>query len=131
MKAELDALKKRMAEADHKEMLSIAKKYQVLGKDPEALAKTLEGLKAADSAAYDEMIATMDAAVEMVNTSGVFGEIGKRGASTTNGADAATKISKHAEELRKGDPNMSVAESLDKAWSMHPELVEEYENGRK
>ena len=130
VKAEIEALKKRAAEADHREMVAVAKNYEILGKDPEELAKTLEGLKAAGGTAYNDMISTLDAAVSMINNSGVFGEIGKRGVAGTNGADAVTKIKKIAEDIQKADPSMSYAVAMDTAWAQHPELVDEYENGR-
>ena len=131
VKAELEALKKRLADADHKEMLSVAKKYEIIGKKPEELAKTLEGLKAAGGTAYDDMISTLDAAVDMVNNSGVFGEIGKRGVNPVSGADTIAKVNTFAKELMKAEPELSHAEAVDKAWALHPELVDEYENSRR
>ena len=130
VKAEIEALKKRAAEADHREMVAVAKNYEILGKDPEELAKTLEGLKAAGGTAYSDMISTLDAAVDVINNSGVFSEIGKKGVAGSNGAEAVTKIETIAKKLQEADPTMSYAVAMDTAWAQHPELVEEYEASR-
>ena len=131
VREEIESLKKRLADADHKEMLSVAKKYEIIGKKPEELAKTLEGLKAVGGTAYDDMISTLDAAVDMVSNSGVFGEIGKRGVNPVSGADTIAKVNTFAKELMKAEPELSHAEAVDKAWALHPELVDEYENSRR
>ncbi len=131
IKAELDALKKRANEAEEREMMSVAKKYEILGKKPEELAVTLKSLKDAGGNLYDDMIAMLDASKAAVEKAGTFGELGKSGGTGTSGADAAwAKIEKHAEELKKASPNLTKAEAIDKAAAEHPELVAEYEQAR-
>lgn len=130
VKAELDAMKKRIAEADHEKMVGVAKKYQLLGKDPEELAKTLETLKAAGGTVYDEMISTLDASLAMVESSGMFGEVGKAGRGGTNGVEAVTKAETIAKKFMEADPTMNYAVALDMAFAQHPELVAEYEATR-
>ena len=109
----------------------MAKKYEILGKKPEELVQTFKSLEAAGGTAYADMLGPLDAAVAMVENSGTFAEIGKRGnGSGNNSADAWSKIEKHAEEIRKASPELNYAESIDRACVQHPELVAEYENNR-
>lgn len=129
--AELKSLRKRADEAHEKELMDVAKKYEILGKKPEELVQTFKSLEAAGGTAYADMLGTLDAAVAMVENSGTFAEIGKRGnGSGNNSADAWSKIEKHAEEIRKASPELNYAESIDRACVQHPELVAEYENNR-
>lgn len=127
--AELKELRKRADEADERELLAVAKRYEIIGKKPEELVPTLKALKAAGGTAYADMIGVLDGAVATVEKSGVFGEIGKRG-NGTGSADAWSRIEKHAEDIRKAAPDLSYAESIDRACIQHPELVAEYESNR-
>lgn len=127
--AELKALRKRADEAEEKELMDVAKRYEIIGKKPEELVPTLKALKAAGGTAYADMISVLDGAVTTVEKSGVFGEIGKRG-NGTGGGDAWSRIEKHAEEIRKAVPELSYVESIDRACIQHPELVAEYESNR-
>lgn len=135
VKAELEHLRKAADAAEEKELLAVAKKYELLGKKPEELATVLKGLKAAGGTAYDDMIGVLDANLAIMEASPMFAEIGKRGngnGSPTGGdADAAwAAIEKKAEEIRKSAPGMTVAESIDKACMENPTLVHEYEANR-
>ena len=129
--AELRDLRKRADEAENRELLGVAKKYEIIGKKPEELAPILKNLKAAGGNAYEEMIAILDASVQAVEKAGVFNEIGKSGRSATSGADDAwAQIEKHAEAIQKAAPNMPWYEAVDKACEQHPDLVHEYERSR-
>lgn len=129
VKAELEELRKLRSEIEDKELLNVAKRYEIIGRKPEELVKTFKSLKAAGGEAYEEMIAVLDSAVETVNGAGVFGEIGKRGG--TDIADDAekawAKIEKFGEEIRKLKPELTPAQAMDEAARQHPELVHEYE----
>lgn len=127
--AELKELRKRADEADERELMAVAKRYEIIGKKPEELVPTLKALKAAGGTAYADMIGVLDGAVATVEKSGVFGEIGKRG-NGSGSADAWSRIEKHAEDIRKAAPDLSYAESIDRACIQHPELVAEYESNR-
>ena len=129
--AELQGLRKWKDEAENRELLEVAKKYEIIGKKPEELAATLKSLKAAGGGAYDQMIAVLDASVQAVEQAGVFSEIGKSGqnsAATDGGAWA--QIEKHAEAIQKAAPNLSWHQAVDKACEQHPDLVHEYEANR-
>jgi hypothetical protein len=129
--AELKELRKRADAAEERELLEVAKRYEIIGKKPEELVQTFKSLKAAGGTAYNDMISVLDSAVAMTEQSGVFGEIGKRGNGTgNNGTDAWSKIEKHAADIRKADPALGYAEAIDKACIQHPELVSEYEANR-
>lgn len=129
--AELQMLRKRADAAEERELLEVAKKYEIIGKKPEELVQTFKSLKAAGGTAYDDMIGVLDSAVAMTEKSGVFSEIGKRGNGTgNNGADAWAKIEKCAADIRKTAPELSQAEAIDRACMQRPELVSEYEANR-
>ncbi len=126
--AELKELKKRAEVAEEKELLEVAKKYEIIGKKAEELAPVLKSLKAAGGSAYDDMIGVLDASVEAVNKSGMFDEIGKSG-SFGAADDAWQKIEKKAEEIMEKDASLTHAQAVDKACQMNPTLVHEYERG--
>lgn len=125
--AELKELRKRADAAEERELEAVAKKYEILGKKPEDLTKTLKSLKAAGGSAYDDMIGVLDASLAAVEKSGAFREVGKSGSGTP---DAWAQIEKHADEILKAAPTMTRAEAIDKACDQHPELVAEYEQNR-
>ena len=128
--AELADLRKRADAAEMREMTEIAKKYEILGKEPAELAATLKALKDAGGSAYEDMIAVLDSSLAAVEKSGAFSEVGKSG----RGGDAATnawsQIEKHASDIQKASPTMTYAQAIEKACEQHPDLVAEYEKNR-
>lgn len=128
VKAEMERLKKRADEAEQRELLDVAKSYEIIGKKPDELAETLKVLKAAGGSAYNDMIATMDAAVEAVEKAGVFSEIGKNGDGANASDKAWAQIEKHAKDIQKSKPELSWEQAVDTAAQQHPELVQEYED---
>jgi len=125
--AELKELRKRADAAEERELTEVAKKYEILGKKPEELAKTLKTLKAAGGTAYDDMIGVLDASLASVEKSGAFNEIGS---SRSGQPDAWNQIEKHADEIMKAAPTMTRAQAIEKACEQHPDLVAEYEQNR-
>lgn len=130
MRTELEELRKFKEAAEDAQLLEVAKKYTLLGKKPEELAKSLKAMKAAGGTAYDDMIAVLDSSLKAVEESGTFSEIGKRGGSADNSGDAWAKIETAASEIRKAKPDMTWADAIDQACIQHPELVEQYEKSR-
>ena len=129
MQAELAELRKFKAEAEDRELQAIAKKYELLGQKPEALVPVLKNMKTLGQEQYDAYIATLDASLEAVEKSSVFGEIGKRGAndSTTN---AWGKIEAAATEIMKSKPETTWTQAIDIACTTNPELLKSYEDSR-
>ena len=131
---EIAELRKFRQDAENRELLTVAKKYELLGKKPEELVPVLKSLKAAGGTAYNDMIGVLDANLEAVQKSGAFSELGKRGGThgeVMGGAgDAWSQIEKKAEEIRKSAPAMSYYEAIDTACQQNPDLVHDYENGR-
>lgn len=130
---ELRNLRKFREETEDREILAVAKKYELLGKKPEELAPVLKSLKAAGGTAYTDMIGILDANLATIQASPAFNEIGKRGGNgaPVNDADAAwAQIEKKAEEIRKAAPAMTYAEAIDKACIDNPDLVHQYEANR-
>ena len=126
--AELKSLRKARDESEERELTAIAKKYEVIGKKSEELVPTLKSLKAAGGTAYQDMIGVLDMAVEAVEKSGAFTEIGKSGHSDVSGSTAIAKARAIADEIKKSNPTMSDTEAMAKTWETHPELMEDYDN---
>ena len=132
VKAEIETLRKFREDAENREMMEVAKRYTIIGKKPEELAPVLKSLKAAGGTAYADMIAVLDSAVQTVEKSGVFGEIGKRGTGdVTDADDAWAKIEVAAQEIAKSNSGITFAQAIDKACVDHPDLLEAYEKSRK
>ena len=131
---EIAELRKFRQDAENRELLAVAKKYELLGKKPEELVPVLKSLKAAGGTAYNDMIGVLDANLEAVQKSGAFSELGKRGGThgeaMGSAGDAWSQIEKKAEEIRKSAPAMSYYEAIDTACQQNPDLVHDYENGR-
>jgi hypothetical protein len=126
--AELKSLRKARDESEERELTAIAKKYEVIGKKSEELIPTLKSLKAAGGTAYQDMIGVLDTAVEAVEKSGAFIEIGKSGHSDVAGSTTIAKARTIADEIKKSNPTMSDTEAMAKTWETHPELMEDYDN---
>lgn len=127
VKTELEELKKFRENAEERELAEIAKKYAVIGKKEEELVPMLKGLKAAGGSAYQDMIAVLDQAVDTVEKSGVFSEIGKAGGRGAAGSSAEVKISEIAKGYMEKEPALSYNQAVAKAWENHPDILEEYE----
>ena len=130
---ELRNLRKFREEAEDREIMAVAKKYELLGKKPEELAPVLKSLKAAGGTAYTDMISVLDANLAVVQAAPAFTEIGKRGGYGTPATDADAawaKIEKKAEEIMKSAPTLTRAQAIDKACEQNPDLVHEYEGTR-
>ena len=129
LSAQEERLKKQADAFEERELQEVAKRYALIGKTPEELVPLFKGLKAAGGDAYSQMIAVLDASVQAVEKSGLYSELGRSGAAG-GGADAWSRIEKHADDIQKNAPNLTRAEAIDKACQQHPELVHEYEAGR-
>ena len=127
----LEALEKRAAEAEERELLDVAKKYEIVGEKPEELVKTLKSLKDAGGTAYNDMISVLDRSVAMVEQSGVFSEIGKsfsgNPVASIKKSAAESKIDTIAKGYMEKDSALTYNAALAKAWEDHPELLDEYE----
>lgn len=131
VRARLEALEKRAAEAEERELLDVAKKYEIVGEKPEELVKTLKSLKDAGGTAYNDMISVLDRSVAMVEQSGVFSEIGKsfsgNPVASIKKSAAESKIDTIAKGYMEKDSALTYNAALAKAWEDHPELLDEYE----
>lgn len=131
VRARLEALEKRAAEVEERELLDVAKKYEIVGEKPEELVKTLKSLKDAGGTAYNDMISVLDRSVAMVEKSGVFSEIGKsfsgNPVASIKKSAAESKIDTIAKGYMEKDSTLTYNAALAKAWEDHPELLDEYE----
>ena len=126
VKAELEALKKFREDAETEKLMSVAKKYEIIGKRPEELVPTLKALKEAGGTAYNDMIGVLDSMVDAMENSGVFGEIGKsrEGSLDTTREEAVAKARAKAAEIRKSRPELTEAQAMDVAFLEDPGLLE-------
>lgn len=124
--AELKELRKRADEAEERELRDIAKKYAIIGKQEDELVPVLKSLKAAGGTAYDDMISVLDQAVNTVEKSGAFSEIGKSGYGSNDGSAWAEAEAK-AVELMKSKTGLSKSQALDEVLQANPELAERCE----
>lgn len=125
--AELEELKKFKQAAEDRELSDIAKKYAIIGKKEEELVPLFKSLKAAGGTAYKDMIAVLDQAVETVEKSGAFSEIGKSGHNSDFGSEAWAEAEAKAVELRKSKTGLSMAQALDEVFINNPELAKRCE----
>lgn len=124
--AELESLKKFKQEAEDRELSQVAKKYAIIGKKEEELVPMFKSLKAAGGTAYNDMIAVLNQAVDTVEKSGAFSEIGKSGHGGSGNA-AEAKISGIAKSYMEKDPALSYHAAVAKAWEDNPDILGEYE----
>ena len=130
VKAELEELKKFRAEMELQQLIAVAKKYEVIGKKPEELAKSLKVMKDAGGTAYADMIATLDEMVAMQDASGIMSEIGKSGHGNTGKAgesEAVAKATSIAKSYMEKDPSLNFPAAIAKAWEDNPDLMDAYE----
>lgn len=124
--AEMEELKKFKQAAEERELTEIAKRYAIIGKKEEELVPLFKSLKAAGGTAYNDMIAVLDQAVDTVEKSGAFTEIGKSGNGSTDGSAWAEADAK-AVEVMKSKAGLSKAQALDEVFMANPELAERCE----
>ncbi|MCI8692623.1 MAG: hypothetical protein HFH91_07770 [Lachnospiraceae bacterium] len=123
VKAELEGLKKFREEAEDRELAAIAKKYAIIGKTEAELVPLFKSLRAAGGTAYNDMIAVLDQAVDTVEKSGAFSEIGKSGHGGTADGGAWAEAEVKAVELMKSKTGLSKAQALDEVLAADPELA--------
>ena len=119
-------LQSKVEKAEDKEFEDIAKKYEILGYKAEELAKELKKGKSESPALYDTVIKALDSAVDAVEKSDVFNEIGKCGSGFVGNAEA--QIESLAAEIRKSNPAISYHKAKDMVFQTHPELISAFDN---
>lgn len=113
-----------------KEYEAVAKKYEILGKQPEEVAKTLYAMHEQGEEIYKAYVGALDDSLALVEKSGVFAEIGKSTRGAYRGNNVVNEVEKAATEIMKADPNLSREEAIVKAWDNNPELLTQYEQER-
>lgn len=127
VKAELEALRKFRSDAEDNAIREVAKRYAVIGKTEDELFPVLKSMKEAGGTAYADTIAMLDKAVDTIEKSAAFTEIGKSGShgATTEGA-AWAKAETQAAEIMKSK-NVTKAQALDEVFQNDPALAAECE----
>lgn len=111
--AEVAELKKQL---EMKDLVQVAKKYEILGKKPEELAEKLYELKKAGDNIYNEYTSILDEALNVTETSDLFKELG------TSRSGGGAGLNEIVKELRKADPALTHEKAVAKAFEQHPEL---------
>lgn len=127
VQAELEALKKFKEAAEDRELNQIAEKYAIIGKKKEELVPMFKSLRAAGGTAFDDMIAVLDNAVDVVEKSGAFTEVGKSGHGSASAGQTEEKIETIAKGYMEKDASLDYTSAIAKAWENNPELMAEYE----
>ena len=120
---------KFIEEQQKKEQVELAKKYDVLGQNPEDLGAQLYELKKSNEDMYKTCISMLDSQVALIEKSPLFAEIGKSGnaGGSYNGLSGAeAKAEAKAQEIMKADPNMGYTAAIAKAWE-DPAIAAEYD----
>lgn len=120
---------KFIEEQQKKEQVELAKKYDVLGQNPEDLGAQLYELKKSNEDMYNTCISMLDSQVALIEKSPLFAEIGKSGnaGGSYNGLSGAeAKADAKAKEIMKADPNMDYTTAIAKAWE-DPAIAAEYD----
>lgn len=122
-KTELEELKKSL---ELKELETVAKEYEIIGKNPKELAAKLYTLKKLGESGYQEYLSILDESKEMQEQTGLFKEIG----SNRNGGakNVVKQLQEKAEAIRKANNSITAAQAFVRACDENPELKAEYEN---
>jgi hypothetical protein len=80
---------------------------------------------------YAAYVKILDKSLAMVEKSGLFAEIGKSAGGFSSAGGTVEKVNQIAGDIMKSDPGMSREQAIAKAWTDHPELVEEYDREYK
>lgn len=127
VQAELEALKKFKEAAEDRELNQIAEKYAIIGKKKEELVPMFKSLRAAGGTAFDDMIAVLDNAVDVVEKSGAFTEVGKSRHGFASAGQTEEKIDTIAKGYMEKDASLDYTSAIAKAWENNPELMAAYE----
>ncbi|MDE7354611.1 MAG: hypothetical protein K2O06_16405 [Acetatifactor sp.] len=127
VRAELEGLRKFREDAEARELTEVAKRYAIIGKTEAELVPLFKSLRAAGGTAYNDMIAVLDQAVDTVEKSGAFTEIGKSGHGSGAVGAAEAKVEAIAKGYMEKDSSLDYASAMAKAWEDNPELMAEYE----
>ena len=90
----------------------------VLG-SPDDVAPVLKALAAADAEAFEKLNTMFDTLIAKDTLADLFKEHGESGTDAT----AVDQVNVFAAEIRKGNPDLSLADAKRQAWQDHPDLV--------
>lgn len=127
VKAAIAKSEEFIEQQNKKEMTEIAKKYAILGQEPEKLGEQLYDLKKSNEAMYNTCISMLDGQLALIEKSGVFAEIGKSGHGGNGAGNAESKIDAAAHTIMKSDPSMTYEAAVAKACTDDPSLMAEYD----
>lgn len=111
--AELESFRKFKEDAQDKELVELAKRFELIGKKPDELVPLFKSLKAAGGSAFMDMLTVLDASVAAVEKSGAFSELGRSGVAGGNETGTVAKAKAKIAEIRKSNPGLSEAQAMD------------------
>lgn len=117
VKKAMDEVAELRKALEKRDLMDVAKSYEIIGKKPEELVEKLYDLKQAGGNVYDEYIGLLD---EMKKTaeSGVFKEFG------SNKSGENSNLAQAVNEVMKQFPTLTPAQAVVKAYELNPELDE-------
>lgn len=122
-RAELHQMKQELQRG---KMLAIAKEYALLGKSAETLCDALLELESSSPQGYQTLLDTLEEEKLLIEKSGIFSEIGKRG-EKGGSVDGWRKIMEAADRLQKENPALTRASAIQRACEDYPQFVADYE----
>ena len=111
LQALTDKLNAQLAQAEANEFRIRAERYEILGVDADKLAQMLMAASKSNPQMYETAIKVLDGALNAVQKSGTFSEVGKRGDSP-----AQSDVQKLAAQIQKSDSKLTYRQALDKAY---------------
>lgn len=124
MAASKKAYDDMVAKQADNEMLEVAKKYSILGKKPEELAAILKTFKNAGDVAYNAYIESLDAQLDSVNKSGIFGEIGKSTHTDVGTYDEAYAKTETLAKSIMTEKGCTKEQAMIEVWRQNPDLAD-------
>lgn len=124
--AALERLESLEKSAEMKECYDIAKKYAALGEDEDEMANTIYEMKKSNYDNFTAYINALDKSLDLIEKSGLFGEIGKSAGGYASATGAVAKAEAKAEAIMESDPSVDYDTALAKAWD-DPAIMAEYD----
>lgn len=105
----LNRINKKIDTLEEVELKKEASKYEILGEKAEDLTAIFKAAK--ESGTYNELITTLNKALDLLKKSGTFEEIGKSG-----NRNSTPSVEKIAKKIQQAEPSLTWRQAVDKAF---------------
>lgn len=117
-----DKLNAQTQLAEREQFRILAERYEILGTDSAQLAQLLQAASLKNPQLYETAVKVLDNALNVVQKSGTFAELGKSGFASKNSSQ--NELHRLAAQIQKRKPDLTWRQALDEAYMQHPELQE-------